>query len=1031
MTDRAAAQAQAARAARTSGERVRVDSMTDETTEVWALPEGGFEATLSLGPVRVKHGDGWVPVDVSLVKDQATGAVRTVADTQNVQLSAARPAGLHELAGIGVGDDRLSLGWDGALPEPVLEGNKATYVEAKPGVDLVVEVSRGGVETFLVVKSPAAANQVHDLVFPVTGPNVAAFQRDAFGNTTIADGAGRGLATVPAPEMWDAARTPAGDPARVAVVASEVTGRRQEVAGVGLSSSVPGLDFRLTPDMAWMTDAATAWPVVIDPQINPMHAAYDIYVKENDTTHNGGNNDIQLGQLPDGKTRGLARWDTTVLVGTQISSATFYFWNFWSGACTGKLWELWSTGSIPNNVLWTNQPSWNYLEATSTATLGGTGCSDGQVSIDGKNFLQRAATAGDASANMGLRVPAATEGDGTFFKQFRSADYTNATQVPYAVVDYNSYPTVGERSTSPVTACVTGPARPMINTLTPQLSSVIADVDTGAVIKAEFEWWAVGGAAKIGSSVTGTGASGATFSTTVPAGAFAEGGSYQWRVRGNDGSLNGSWSSFCEFTTMLLDPPAAGCPATLTAGDFNGDGVRDRVIADPKATVGSFINAGVVYLLDGATGAQRTLQQGLDGMPDTPETNDRFGWALSVFDANRDGCADLAIGAPYEDVGTTTDAGAVYLVYGSPLGLGKGPAALTIQQGAALPNGRGTVPDTVEASDWFGFSLVGGTTAAGEPFLMVGAPGEDLSNGYDAGTAHYLRGSVNVKFDGQSPQGIEQDDRQGFAVAASPYHLAIAAPGEKAGPQTEQSGAVCVLNHNSGAGAPAGIRCFIQGDGTTSDTAERGDWFGKSVSMVAYRPVGAPAGVANSLLAVGAPGEDLGSVRDTGLVHQFLVTTTSGTQLAALAQDSSGIGGTKQTGDLWGERVVLVNRDPSAQTSASTVLIAVGTPGRNVAGAADFGTIQVFAAGVDTIASGTTVERGSGLPGSAMKQELIGAWMTSDGSNLLVASPYGDRAVYALAWADLAAGSAVPAVTYVPGQGGIPSDAISFGLAVG
>jgi hypothetical protein len=512
---------------------------------------------------------------------------------------------------------------------------------------------------------------------------------------------------------------------------------------------------------------------------------------------------------------------------------------------------------------------------------------------------------------------------------------------------------------------------------------------------------------------------------------LVEGGRYAWRVTAFDGTGSSGWTSLCEFSVYMTVPPVEGCQSGV-AGDFNGDGVADRVIGDPKATVSSLSNAGAVYLIDGATGAERTLQQGLDGVPDAAEANDRFGSALAVFDANHDGCADLAVGSPFEDVGTTADAGAVYLLYGAPAGLGKGPAALTIQQGADLSaQGRGTVPDTPEANDWFGYSVAGGATAAGEEYLIIGAPGEDAGSVSDAGTVHYLRNAIDVKFDGQSPQGTETDDREGFAVAASPYQFAIGIPGEQAGTSTQQSGAVCVLNHNSGATPPAGIRCLVQGDDTnTSEKPERGDWFGKSIAMVPYRPVGAVAGVADSLLAVGAPGEDVGTIADAGRVQQFLVTPTGATQLTALDQGSTGISGNSESGDFFGEKVVLVNTNPAAEASPSTVLIAVGAPGEDLS-ALDAGEVRVFAAGTTTVTDTTVYRKTGALPGTPMRAELIGAWLTSDGMNLLVSVPYGSKAVYAVPWTNLAAGNPAPTVTYQPGQGGLPSSTGSFGLAVG
>ncbi|GAA1394201.1 hypothetical protein GCM10009662_04050 [Catellatospora coxensis] len=1001
---------------------MQVDELTSETTEVWALPEGGFEATLSSGPVRVRRDAGWVPMDLTLVKDPADGSVRTVADPYDVRLAGATSVGSHELAVFGTGEDRLSVVWDGALPEPVLQSNKATYVDARPGVDLVVEATGTGVETFLIVKSRAAVDQVREIVFPVTGKNAAAIERDQHGNMTIVDGSGRGVAEVPAPEMWDAALTPTNEPARVRAVDTQASAL---VQGRRTSQAEPGLELRLTPDVAWMTDAAASWPLVIDPVINALTNSYDIYAKEGETTHKGGNNDLHFGHASNGTARAFIRWDSTVLVGTSITSASLKLFNYYSGTCSPREWQVWTTGSIPNGVLWGNQPAWITNQSSSTETTGfSTSCGDGWVSVDATNFFRTAAAAGDTSADMGIK--AASETDVTYWKQVRANHASYLDFAPVATVTYNSYPTVGTLSTSPATACVTGSARPVINTLTPQLSAVISDVDAGAVVKAEFEWWAVGGGAKIGSAITGTAAPGTTFSSTVPSGAFTEGGIYQWRTRGNDGSLDSNWSSFCEFQVMILPPPVPGC-ANGVDGDFNGDGVRDVLIADPQATVNGDANAGLVRIINGSDGATRAITQDDAEVVGDSEPDDRFGHALAIFDANKDGCADVAVGTPFEDSGSTVDTGEVQLLFGSPSGLNRSSSAppMLYEQGA---NG---VPGAKAASDNFGFSLTAGQTPAGQPFLVVGAPGEDVSGHADAGVVYYFRGSVKVAFDQSNGGGgtAETDDRFGYAVAATPYHLAASAPGEGKNANTQFAGQVNVYSHTLTSNLPTRTGTVDQDSSGISDAMEADDTFGKSIAMAPYWPAG------DSILAVGVPGEDdsTANATDVGLVQQFKMSGTSLTELAAISQATANIADDNEAGDLFGEKVLLVNTNPGVAPTGQTLLIAVGAPGEDISGqVVDAGNIHVFAAGTATPASDTLVERAAGkLPSSSGPRELLGYGMGASQAELFVSSPYHNQGVWALPWSALAAGSAAPAQSWQPGAAGIPAGAVAFGTQVG
>ena len=72
-------------------------------------------------------------------------------------------------------------------------------------------------------------------------------------------------------------------------------------------------------------------------------------------------------------------------------------------------------------------------------------------------------------------------------------------------VTYNSYPTVGPRSTTPSTPCVTGSGLPYVGTATPQLNAQINDPDGGSVSPSRL---GVAGGAQIGSALTGTATAG-------------------------------------------------------------------------------------------------------------------------------------------------------------------------------------------------------------------------------------------------------------------------------------------------------------------------------------------------------------------------------------------------------------------------------------------------------------------------------------------------------------------------------------------
>ncbi|MGW7423066.1 FG-GAP-like repeat-containing protein [Streptomyces sp. NPDC054813] len=161
-----------------------------------------------------------------------------------------------------------------------------------------------------------------------------------------------------------------------------------------------------------------------------------------------------------------------------------------------------------------------------------------------------------------------------------------------------------------------------------------------------------------------------------------------------------------------LAGPASAAP-TKYADDFNGDGYRDLATAAPGATVGGRARAGAVVVTygskSGVKASSRTVvTQNSAGVPGTAEKDDAFGSSLAFGDLNRDGYADLVVGAEGED----GEAGSVTIVWGSKKGL----------------TGGRIVADPARTSHTrFGMSLaVGDFTADGRADLAVGSTGADV-----------------------------------------------------------------------------------------------------------------------------------------------------------------------------------------------------------------------------------------------------------------------------------------------------------------
>ncbi|MFJ8712617.1 trypsin-like serine protease [Streptomyces violaceus] len=375
--------------------------------------------------------------------------------------------------------------------------------------------------------------------------------------------------------------------------------------------------------------------------------------------------------------------------------------------------------------------------------------------------------------------------------------------------------------------------------------------------------------------------------------------------------------------------------------DFNCDGVRDTAVADPDATVGGDAGAGLVRVVYGGGKGTAELTQDLDAVPGGSEAKDRFGSSLATFDHNLDGCTDLVVGAPSEDLGTATDAGLVSLLYGAPAGLTTGTAAVSLEQGS----GTGALASMAsESGDQFGHAFAAGTTLTGDPYLAVGAPGEDAAGGNtDAGGVLYLRGSgtTNVLIHQDKsgvPGAMEPGDKFGSTLAGSPQHLAVGAPGETIG-SLAAAGGVALFSHTLNADKlPTGMTGIDQDLDTVEGGAEADDRFGASLALVPYRANGSANG-AESILAVGSPGEDGTQVANAGRVDTFRVTASGFTQISGIYQGTSGVPGAIEAGDAFGQSLSAVNTAPGAVSTAQNTLLAVGVPGEDSTGATDGGTV--------------------------------------------------------------------------------------------
>ncbi|MDN3357329.1 FG-GAP repeat protein [Actinomadura sp. DC4] len=387
--------------------------------------------------------------------------------------------------------------------------------------------------------------------------------------------------------------------------------------------------------------------------------------------------------------------------------------------------------------------------------------------------------------------------------------------------------------------------------------------------------------------------------------------------------------------TSLISQDSPGVPGTsqagdafgfaLATGDFDGDGLTDVAIGAPYKDVTDPAgvlqrDAGSVTVLYGTPDFPYLESRGLSqiiqtasGLNAAPEAGDRFGLSLSTGDYDADGYADLAIGTPYEDVGSLTDAGAFYVLYGSPTN------GLTVT-GAQNIDGSNAGVGTAEADDHFGWSLASGdVTGDGVDDLAFTTQNEAVSGvtgaqgavivypGSAAGVTETGLSTVNVS----STNTLEHLDTLTigkFRGQANPADVVVHAGRAAGGPQAD-SGALVLLKGAADGISPTRVTTISQDtlvpDVSGLDRAEAGDEFGLSMAVGDLNHDG------YADLATGAPGEDSG--RGAASVFYGGANGIFASADFFLNEATPGVGGTRKTEEYFGRAVRILDESATSQ----------------------------------------------------------------------------------------------------------------------
>ncbi|MEU1151130.1 FG-GAP-like repeat-containing protein [Streptomyces sp. NPDC005863] len=451
------------------------------------------------------------------------------------------------------------------------------------------------------------------------------------------------------------------------------------------------------------------------------------------------------------------------------------------------------------------------------------------------------------------------------------------------------------------------------------------------------------------------------------------------------------------FPAGATAPAAPAAPSRLS-DDFNGDGYRDLVVAAPDAKVSGKDQAGAVVVLYGSASGPRAakkqlISQSSAGVSGAAESLDRFGDSVATADLDADGYADLLVGVPYEDVGGARDRGSVTVLWGGAHGL-KSSAVLPTPDGsggdagcvygvglaaAQAPTGsRGSV----SVAGWCASRrMTGPFTRAGKPVANSTATGTgsvndtllgDLDGDRRADTVDITVGMsdqpegavyVNPAARGNHPLATDGDNATIGDVNGDGYgDLVIGDPGDMVvdgSPQAgtgHQGGQIAIWPGSATGVDPEADPILInQSTPGVPGASENDDSFGTDVSVSDIDHDG------YGDIAVGTPGEKLGSARSAGTV----VIVPGGPQgptgagSFTLSQASSGVPGTAEREDRFGTTVHFADLTKDGRPD-----LVVGTPGEIVPGSTrKTGGVWVFKGTASGLSLGTSYDVMAGSVG--------------------------------------------------------------------
>ncbi|MFC8583893.1 hypothetical protein ACFUGD_04930 [Streptomyces sp. NPDC057217] len=439
-------------AART-GKQVEILDRRQEKTEFFANPDGSTTRRSYGIPKWTRYDGMWRQADPSLTR-QPDGSVGPTAPTFPITFSG---GGTQPLATMVKKGKKLALTWPAALPEPVLDGDSATYPSVLPGVDLKLIAEVDGFAQHLIIHTPeAAANPALRSIELGLETDGITLSESSDNRLLAKDENGETVFSAPSPKMWEQPALPAEE--QQTVVASKAAARSAVAESAQPDSAPVAVDITessltLVPDSDLLA-SADQFPLVIDPVFEDgsrekwavVYSATPNATYPNGSGWNSSNpaDEPRVGYNGTGDTASFFAMNTNGLENATINDAKFAVVQTHSYVCDSSVGptELWSADSIATTPTWNAQP-WGSKLASGSFFGGNDQYCPGDkghdfVSAALTAYVQQAAKSQLGTLVFGMKAPSSYAGNTKAYKRFRNN--------PVLEVDYNYKPVVTSKS---------------------------------------------------------------------------------------------------------------------------------------------------------------------------------------------------------------------------------------------------------------------------------------------------------------------------------------------------------------------------------------------------------------------------------------------------------------------------------------------------------------------------------------------------------------------------------------------------------